>query len=198
MKNVIIASVVASIAASSAFAAGPIASDTTTWEGKTVNLFEDQCEFVRNEAGKMDYNKADAVWYVEDAAVVEVAAFGVSDITVAPQGLGTGGIEGGALLFNMDANGAPIVPLAGGAPIETKVNYTATTVTGATIDNAATLINVDDTQAHHGFTVSLAANTKSISNVVMNIAGSADMQGHEGVLDNDTNYQIKHVITCVQ
>ena len=92
MKNVIIASVVASIAASSAFAGGgrlpatksvtaEFGTDTVIWEGTAANL-PDGCVFTKNEDGKMSYaeNTTDnvGVWTVTQKAVLEVSVRGQS------------------------------------------------------------------------------------------------------------------------
>ena len=97
MKNVILASVVASIAASSAFAGGgriPATASVTAgfgtesviWEGTASDL-PDGCVFTKNVDGKMSYaeNTADSggVWTVTEKAVIEVSVRGrLTNLTV--------------------------------------------------------------------------------------------------------------------
>ncbi len=150
--------------------AGPVTlADPAKWNGNTGNM-PDICTFKKNEAGTMTYDETSGVWTTTTAAVVHVKTRGYNKILVEPvKFLYQGGTKGEAITVNYTASGA---------------TSTVTMPTGAGPANVNTS-TID------------AAMNNTAGKVKFNIAGTAT-HATDVMLSENTEYTVKHTITCTQ
>ena len=211
MKNVIIASVVASIAASSAFAGGgrapataPVQASfdpaTVIWEGTAADL-PDGCVFTKNENGKMNYaeNTADSggVWTVTQKAVLEVSVRGrLTNLTVEADEniVRVGGANKDDLTSNMHSAYAVTVDYTAGSmptAIDRSVRY---------FDTAGELVDSrQDMSTWAVYTpgkIDMGAFNVGKHNRI-ELGGTATMN-YSGALIDNGDYELGHTATCLQ
>ncbi len=210
MKNVIIASVVASIAASSAFAGGGRApataavqaefgTDTVIWEGTAVDL-PDGCVYTKNENGKMSYaeNTADSggVWTVTQKAVLEVSVRGrMTSLKVEADSdiKRVGGASADDLTSNRHSAYAVTVDYAAG---------TMPTVIDRSVRNYDSGALVDDREDTTTWATYTAGKIVMGSFNVgkhnrIELGGTATMNYSGDLIDNG-DYELGHTATCLQ
>jgi len=215
MKKVILASVVASIAASSAFAndRGPLpvtnppapapvtaefGTESVIWEG-TASGLPDGCVFTKNVNGKMSYaeNTADSggVWTVTQKAVLEVSVRGKkTSLTVEADSdiERVGGVDADQTSAGHKAYAVTVDYAAG--PMPTVVDRSQRyfdQVSGDLVDDRQTM--VPDYSAGK---LSLVSWNVGKHNKI-ELGGTATMN-YSGALIDNGEYELGHTATCLQ
>ena len=214
MKNVILASVVASIAASSAFAnKGPLpvtnpnpattvssvsleASAEVKWEGKVTGL-EDGCLFTKNENGKMSYTEnalAGGVWTVTEKALLEVS------------------VRGRNTSLSIEADSA-VVRVGGEADDFTSNGHDMYDVTvdyaggnmPSTLSRSYRVDSDRDNIGQQDMTSDVAYSAGKIDIMQWNVGkhnkielGGTATMNYSGALIDNGDYELRHTATCLQ
>ena len=217
MKNVIIASVVASIAASSAFAnKGPLpvtnpnpATTTTSsvsleasaevkWEGKVTGL-ADGCLFTKNENGKMSYTEnalGGGVWTVTEKALLEVSVRGRNtslSIEADSAVVRVGGTQDDFTSNGHDMYDVTVDYAGGDMPSTLSRSYR--------VDSDRDNIGQQDMTSEQGVTYSAGKIDIMKWNVgkhnKIELGGTATMN-YSGALIDNGDYELRHTATCLQ
>jgi hypothetical protein len=213
MKNVIIASVVASIAASSAFAnskgplpvtkPAPAAASVASfdpadvkWEG-TVSDLQDGCVFSKNENGKMSYTEnatGGGVWEVYQKALVDVSVRGKStklSVEADSAVVRVGGVESDQTTDGHDMHDVTVDYTGGDMPTTINRSY-----------------RVDSDRDNNGLTDMTTAAVYSEGKIdianwavgkhnKIELGGTATMVNDYALIDNG-DYELRHTVTCLQ
>jgi hypothetical protein len=210
MKNVIIASVVASIAAGSAMARGELpllpatapvtaefGTESVIWEG-TASGLPDGCVFTKNVDGKMSYaeNTADSggVWTVTQKAVLEVSVRGKeTSLTVEADsdikrvgGVDTDQTSAGHLAYAVTVDYA-----AGPMPTVVDRSHRYFDTAGDLVDERQTMV-----PEYSAGKLSLLKYNVGKHNKI-ELGGKATMN-YSGALIDNGEYELGHTATCLQ
>ena len=177
MKNIVIASIVASVTVTSAMADWDN-NNGAKWNGNVGSLHVAGCEFNNQTNGVMTLNKATGKWTTTTAASIKVKSTNKNNIKVT---------QGGNQLYltsNSQPLGKTLVNCKGGGVVSGVITNNS---------NAATNINTNEIALGN-------ANKSGATVTTFIIGGTAQMDDLDDLndIDNDAAVYIQHNVTCLQ
>ena len=206
MKNVILASVLASIAASSAFAGGGRLPATAPaqaasfdpaevkWEG-TVSGLADGCMFTKNENGKMRYTEnalGGGVWEVYQKALIDVSVRGeATSLKVeADSAVVRVGGDAGETTNSHDMYSVTVDYEGGAMPTTIKRSYRVDS------DRDNPMTTTDVMASYSPGKIDMLARAVGKRNTI-ELGGTATMN-YDGALIDNGDYELRHTVLCLQ
>mgnify|MGYP003143911117 CR=1 FL=1 len=175
MRNLLTTTALIAITAISATSASATsATGDAKWKGSTPT-FDAGCTFAGTDEAAMSYDESASKWTVDTAAAVEMSARDVVSLTVES--------EGDVLDSGVKAADA-------------KVYYGA--ATSSSISGNPALSMAFSSGATSAIDVTGLDNLGYIERFTLNISGTAVMDNGSDDIKSATEYQINHVITCLQ
>jgi hypothetical protein len=171
MKNIVIASIIASVTATASFA--NMGTGTATWGGSSGTVHgSSNCQFEKNQAGTMGFNGVDT-WNTITNAVVVLKTRNVNNVKVEPNNkLLKDGVE----VADVNTNYLPQSTVSVKGKSDATANRNANSLTAGNLKKAS-----------------------GVTEITFSIGGKAVMT-EDAVLDMDdnTDYAIEHTVTCLQ